>query len=50
MKLQYAKICYTCKEKFENKYVKDKKYCKPRNYYCYTGEYSGAPHCLCNLK
>ena len=22
-----AKICYTCKEKFESKYVKDKKYC-----------------------
>ena len=22
-----AKICYTCKDKFESKYVKDKKYC-----------------------
>ena len=26
-----AKICYICKEKFENKYVKDKKYCKVRD-------------------
>ena len=23
-----AKICYICKGKFENKYLKDKKYCK----------------------
>ena len=23
-----AKICYICKEKFEGKYIKDKKYCK----------------------
>ena len=23
-----AKICYICQEKFENKYLKDKKYCK----------------------
>ena len=22
-----AKICYICKEEFENKYLKDKKYC-----------------------
>ena len=22
-----AKICYICKEKFENKYLNDKKYC-----------------------
>ena len=22
---EYAKICYICKEKFENKYLKDKK-------------------------
>ena len=26
-----AKICYICKEKFENKYLKDKKYCKVRS-------------------
>ena len=23
-----AKICHVCKEKFEHKYAKDKKYCK----------------------
>ena len=23
-----AEICYICEEKLENKYVKDKKYCK----------------------
>ena len=27
-----AKICYICKEKFENKYLKDKKYCKIRDH------------------
>ena len=25
------KSCYICKEKFENKYSKDKKYCKVRD-------------------
>ena len=34
-----AKICYICKEKFESKYIKDKKYCK----HC-------APHSTCNSK
>ena len=33
-----AKGCYDCKEKFENKYVKDKKYCKVRDYCHYIGE------------
>ena len=27
-----AKICYICKEKFENKYVKQKKYFKVRDH------------------
>ena len=36
-----SKICYICKEKFENKYVKDKKYCKTRDNCHYTGEYRG---------
>ena len=36
-----SKICYICKEKFENKYVKDKKYCKTRDNCHYTGEYIG---------
>ena len=32
-----AKICYICKEKFENKNVKDKKYCRVRGHCHYTG-------------
>ena len=32
-----AKICYICKEKFENKYLKDKKYRKVRDHSDYTG-------------
>ena len=32
------KICYTCKEKFENKYLKDKKYRKVRDNSYYTEE------------
>ena len=39
-----TKICYICKKKIENKYLKDKKYCN------YTGEYRGAEHSICNLK
>ena len=27
-----AKICYICKEKFENKYVKNKKHCNVREH------------------
>ena len=34
-----AKICYICKKKFENKYMRDKKYCKVRDHSLYTGEY-----------
>ena len=43
-------MCYICKEKFENKYVKDKRYRKVRDYSHYTGEYRGALHNICNLK
>ena len=32
-----AKVCYICKEKFENIYFKDKKYCKVRDHWHYTG-------------
>ena len=45
-----AKICYICQEKIENKYLKDKKYCKVRDHCHYTGEYRGAAHSKCNLK
>ena len=32
-----AKFCYICKEKFQNKYLKYKRYCKARDYCHYTG-------------
>ena len=45
-----ANICYICKEKFENKYLKNKK-CHEINYHCYcTGEYRGVVHSTFNLK
>ena len=34
-----AKLCYTYKEKFENKCVKDKKYCKVRDNCHYAVKY-----------
>ena len=37
-------ICFFCKEKFEIKYRKDKKYPKVRYYCHYTGKYRGAVH------
>ena len=48
--MQNSKICYVCKEKIENKYLKDKKYRKVREYCHYTGEFRGAVHSICNLK
>ena len=43
-----AKICYSCKEKTKNKYVKDKKYCKIRDLCHYTGEYRAAVYSIFN--
>ena len=45
-----AKFCYIFKEKFENKYSKEKIYRKVRDHCLYTGEYGGAAHRICNLK
>ena len=45
-----AKICNICREKFENKNLKDKNYCKSRDDCHYTGEYRGTAHSICNLK
>ena len=36
-----AKINLICKDKFENKYLKNKEYCKVRNRCHYIGEYRG---------
>ena len=35
---------------FEDKYAKDKEFCKIRDNCRYTGEYIGAAHSICNLK
>ena len=45
-----TKICYICKEKFKNKYLRDKKYRNVRDHCDYTREYRGAAHSICNLK
>ena len=45
-----AKIWYICKEKFENKYLEDKKYYQVRDNCHYTGEYRGPAHSICILK
>ena len=41
-----AKICYICKEKFEDKYSKDTKYRRFRDHCHYTSEYRSASHAL----
>ena len=45
-----ATIFYICKEKIENKYLKDKEYHKVRDHCHYIGEYRGAAQSICNLK
>ena len=45
-----SKICYICKEKFENEYLKDRKYRKVRDHCHYTGEFRGVVQSICNLK
>ena len=45
-----AKICYVCKKKTENKYLKDKKYRRVRDHCHYAGEYRGAAHSIWDLK
>ena len=47
---QNSNIWYICKEKFEDKHNKDKKYCKATDHCHFTGEYWGAAHSICNLK
>ena len=45
-----AQICYIHKEKFENKYGKNTKYCNGRDHCYYIVKYRGAAHSICNLK
>ena len=45
------KICYICqKKRIENKYLKDRNYCKNRDHGHYTGKYRAVAHSICNLK
>ena len=47
---EYPKMCYICKEKFENECLEDKRCYKVRNH-CYdAGEYRGAAHSIYNFK
>ena len=48
--MKILKFCYICKETFEDKYTKDKKYRPVRDDRCYTGEYRGTSHSICKLK
>ena len=45
-----VKICYICKEKFEDKYLKDKKHSTLKDHCHYTGEYRGPAHSIYNLR
>ena len=43
-------MCYICKVKFGNKYLKDKKYRRVRDHCYYSGEYRGAADSIYNSK
>ena len=45
-----ANISYISKEKYEDKYLKGKKYPRVRDHCHYIEEYRGAVHSVCNLK
>ena len=45
-----TKFCHIYQNKFGNKYLKDRKYCKVRDHFHYIGEYRGAAPSICNLK
>ena len=44
-----ANSCCICRENVEDKYAKDKKYCKVRDHCHYTSKDSGAAHSTYNL-
>ena len=45
-----SKTCYIYKEKFKDKYLKDKIFCKGRDHCHDSGEYRGAGNITCNSK
>ena len=45
-----AQICYICKEKIENKYLKNQGSCKFGDHSHYTRKYRGAAHSICTLQ
>ena len=45
-----TQISYICKQKFENKYLIDKKVYKVRDHCHYTGQYRSAVHSIYNSK
>ena len=45
-----AKMCYICKKKLENNYLKDKTYHKVKYHCRYIGQYIGAAYSICNSK
>ena len=47
---QNTKICYICKEIFDDKHAKVKKYYNVRGHCYYTFKYKAAAHIICNLK
>ena len=49
MKMQKS-VIFVKKNLKINIYLKERKYCKARDYCHYTGEYRGAVHSICNLK
>ena len=46
---QNVNICYICKEKFEDEYIKDKKYREVKDHFHDPGEHRGSVHSICNL-
>ena len=48
--IENSKICDICKEKFENKYLKDKKDYKVRDHFNYAWKYRDTAHSISSLK
>ena len=45
-----AKICYICREKYKDKYIDNKKYCRVRDHCHYKDKSNDLAHSICNLK